>query len=65
MSRLFATFVAPAWRVRDTKPEVLRYSLNCHAFWPDRALVADVEAGTPIHVFVVVGILPAQLPGIT
>jgi hypothetical protein len=32
MSRLFATFVAPAWRVRGTKPEVLRYSLNYHGF---------------------------------
>jgi hypothetical protein len=27
--------------------------------------VADLEAGTPIHVFVEAGILPAQLPTIT
>jgi hypothetical protein len=30
-----------------------------------QARIADVEAGTPIHVFVARGILPAQLPAIT
>jgi len=40
-------------------------ALIFQAFLADRALVAQVEAGTPIHAFVAAGILPAQLPAIT